>query len=101
MNESVLSHNLFPDSYSVIRADKEYITCNSRSRWPRGLRRRSLPLGCWDSGFQSRCGHGCLSLCIYVVLSCVGRGLCEKLATRPKELATCLVRLRNPHTGVG
>ena len=24
-----------------------------RSRWPRGLRRRSAPLTCWDCGFES------------------------------------------------
>jgi hypothetical protein len=24
-------------------------------------------------------------LCLYVVLSCVGRGLCDKLITRPEE----------------
>ena len=32
------------------------ITC--RSRWPRGLR----PLVCWECGFESHLGHGCLSL---------------------------------------
>jgi hypothetical protein len=30
---------------------------------------------------ESRSGHGCL----YVVLSCVGRGLCDGLITRPEE----------------
>jgi hypothetical protein len=29
--------------------------------------------------------HGCLYLCFYVVLSCVGRGICDRLITRPKE----------------
>jgi hypothetical protein len=24
-------------------------------------------------------------LCLYVVLSCVGRGLCDRLITRPEE----------------
>jgi hypothetical protein len=56
-----------------------------RSHWPRGLRRRSSPLGYWDRWFESRSGHGSLFLCLYVVLSCVGRGLCNKLITRPKE----------------
>jgi hypothetical protein len=41
----------------------------------------SWPLGCWDHGFESRSGHGCLS----VVLSCVGRGLCDKPITRLNE----------------
>jgi hypothetical protein len=30
----------------------------SRSQWPRGL----LPSARWDRGFESRRGHGCLSL---------------------------------------
>jgi hypothetical protein len=29
-------------------------------------------------------------LCLYVVLSCVGRGLCNGLITRPKDPTTCL-----------
>jgi hypothetical protein len=37
-------------------------------RWPRGLRRRSWPLGYWNRGFKSRSKHGCLSLCFCVVL---------------------------------
>jgi hypothetical protein len=57
----------------------------ARSRWPRSLTRRFWQLGYWDRGFQFRLGHGCLSLCFYVVLSCAGRGLCDGLITRPKE----------------
>jgi hypothetical protein len=40
------------------------------------------PLACWDPGFESHWGHGCLS-----VVSCVlsGRGLCDELVTRPEE----------------
>ena len=34
----------------------------SRCRWPRGLR----PFSCWDRRFESRCGHGCLSV-VFVV----------------------------------
>jgi hypothetical protein len=81
----------------------------SRSRWPRGLRRRSaaawllraqvrIPLRAWMF---------CL-LCLYVVLSCVSRGLCNGLITRPEEsyrVSNC-VRLRNlkkrrPRTDLG
>jgi hypothetical protein len=40
------------------------------------------PLVCWDYGFESRGGHGCLSL-VSVVLS--ARGLCDGLITRPEE----------------
>jgi len=39
-------------------------------------------LGSW---VQIPSGHGCLSLHLYVVLYCVGRGLCGGLITRPKE----------------
>jgi hypothetical protein len=31
-----------------------------RSQWPRGLRSGSAALACWDCGFESRRGHGCL-----------------------------------------
>jgi hypothetical protein len=40
------------------------------------------PLACWDYGFESRRGHGCLSL-VSVLLS--GTGLCDGLITRPEE----------------
>jgi hypothetical protein len=40
------------------------------------------PLACWDCGFESCRGHGCLSL-VNVVLS--GRGLWERLITCPEE----------------
>jgi hypothetical protein len=53
----------------------------SRSRWPRGLSRRPWSLGCWDCGFESLWGHGCLSL----LLSCVGRDLCDEMIPRPNE----------------
>jgi hypothetical protein len=45
----------------------------------------SWPLGCSDRGFESRWGHGCVALWLYVVFSCVGRGLCDGLITRTKE----------------
>jgi hypothetical protein len=55
--------------------------CNKyvQYRWPRGLKRRSWPLGYWDRGFESRSRHGCLSLCFCVKLPCVGGGLCDEL----------------------
>jgi hypothetical protein len=34
-------------------------------------------------------------LCLYVVLSCVGRGLCDGLTTRPEEsyrVSVCVIR---------
>jgi hypothetical protein len=58
-----------------------------QSRWLCGLRRRSRLLGYWDRGFEYRSRYGCSSLCllVYVVLSCVGTGLCDGLITCPKE----------------
>jgi hypothetical protein len=41
------------------------------------------PIACWDCGFESRQGHGCLSLVSVVCLS--GRGLCDGPITRPEE----------------
>jgi hypothetical protein len=38
---------------------------------------------CWDCGFESRRGHGCLSVVSVVCLS--GRGLCDGLITRSEE----------------
>jgi hypothetical protein len=39
-----------------------------------------------------------LSFCLYVMLSCVARGLCAELITRPKETyhVGYVLRLRNP-----
>jgi hypothetical protein len=61
------------------------MSISRRSQWPRGQRRRSRPFGCWNRGFESHSGHGCLSLCLNTVLSCVGRGLCDGLITGPNE----------------
>ena len=41
------------------------------------------PLACWDCGFKSRQGHGCLSVVSVVCLS--DRGLCDGLNPRPEE----------------
>jgi hypothetical protein len=41
-------------------------------------------------------------LCLYVVLSCVGRGLCDGLITRPEEsyrVSVCVCDHRNPEKG--
>jgi hypothetical protein len=40
------------------------------------------PSACWDRGFESHRGHGCLS-CTVFVLS--GRGLCDGPISRPEE----------------
>jgi hypothetical protein len=49
------------------------------------------PLACWDCGFESRRGHGCLFVVSVVCLS--GRGLCDGLITRPEESTDCVVSL--------
>ena len=47
------------------------------------------PLACWDCGFESRRGHGCLSVVSVVCLS--GRGLCCGLIPRPESYRLCCV----------
>jgi hypothetical protein len=42
-------------------------------------------------------------LCLYVVLSCVGRGLCDGLINRPGEsycVSNCMCDHRNPERGL-
>ena len=55
---------------------------------PNTVTARSKVLVCWrslvrDCGFESRRGHGSLSLVSVVIL--LGRGLCVGLITRPEE----------------
>jgi hypothetical protein len=41
-------------------------------------------------------------LCLYVVFSCVGRGICDGLITRPEEsyrVSNCIRDHRNPDRG--
>jgi hypothetical protein len=41
-------------------------------------------------------------LCLYVVLSCVGRGLCDGLITRPEEsdrVSNCMCDHKSPERG--
>jgi hypothetical protein len=64
-----------------------------------GVGRR--PLGCWGRGIESRSGHGYL-LCLYVVLSCVCRGLCDGLITRPEKsyrVSICVWDQKPPKKG--
>jgi hypothetical protein len=58
---------------------------NCGSQWLHGLKRRPWSLGPWDRWFVSRLRHGCLSSSFCGVLSCVGRGFCDGLITRPEE----------------
>jgi hypothetical protein len=72
--------------YKICKGNSE----NCRSRWPRGLRRRYWLLGYWARGFESCSRYECLSLCVRVVCSCVGRGICDGIITRPKSPTKCL-----------
>jgi hypothetical protein len=43
-----------------------------------------LPLlDCWDSGLESRPGHGCSP--VVSVVCCVASGFCDELITRSEE----------------
>jgi hypothetical protein len=75
----------------------------SRSRWPRCLRRRSAVAWLLGSRVRIPLGAWMFVSCLYVVLSCVGRGLCDGLITRPEEsyrVHNC-VWLRNLKGGQG
>jgi hypothetical protein len=60
------------------------------------------PTAAWLLGSRVRIplGHGCLSLVfICFVVSCVGRGICDGLITRPEEsyrLSHCLCVIKKP-----
>jgi hypothetical protein len=44
-------------------------------------------------------GHEFCLLCVYVVLSCVGRGLCDELIPRPEEFYHMSNKDSEPQTG--
>jgi hypothetical protein len=75
-----------------IRRNEERWEAYSWSRRQRGLRLRAWPLGCWDRGFETRWGHGCLSL----VFSCVGSGPSDELNPCQKESRT---KIQKPKKG--
>jgi hypothetical protein len=60
---------------------------SSRSRWPRGLRRRSATAWLLGSRLRIPMRAWMFLLCLYeyVVLSCVGRGHCDGMITRPED----------------
>jgi hypothetical protein len=59
------------------------------------------PLGCWSRGFESSLGMDVRLLCLYVVLSCVGRGLCDGLITvqRSPTVSLILCVMKETHKG--
>jgi hypothetical protein len=77
MNRHFNSLNTLPIRPTIVTGSPVSVVARSKAR--------SLPLGYRDRGFQSRSRHGCLSLCFWVVLPCVGWGLCDGLITCPKE----------------
>jgi hypothetical protein len=76
-----------------------------RSRWQPGLERRTWSLSYWGRGFKSSSGHGCLSVCYCVVLSCVGRGFCNGLILVQRSPTACLritkLQMRKPRPDMG
>jgi hypothetical protein len=73
--------------------NKNHITEDPRGRAVKGV--GLLPLGCWSLGFESARGMDVCLLCLYVVLSCVGSGLCDGLITRPEEsyrVSVCVIK---------
>jgi hypothetical protein len=56
-----------------------------RYQWPRGLSVGLRPLVYWDCGFESRRGHGCMSLvsvvCCQVEVSASGWSLVQRSPT--------------------
>jgi len=46
--------------FSTLRYEQNYFIYMS-SPWARGLKHGSAPFVCWDCGFESRRGNGCLS----------------------------------------
>jgi hypothetical protein len=79
-----------------------------RSQWLRGLRRRSVcaPLACWDCGFESRRGYGCLSLvsvgCCQVDVTAASRSLFQRSPAECDvsvcDLETSKIRRPRPYT---
>jgi hypothetical protein len=66
-----------------------------RSWWPRGQGVGLRQLGYWGRELEFRSGHECLS----VVLSFVGRSLCDGLITRPEEsylVYNCVCEIKKP-----
>jgi hypothetical protein len=72
---------------AAINCNKQGKPCLCRSHWSCRLMRRSWPPNCWDSRFDSRFGHGCLSLPLYVC--CLKQRPCKELITYPRSPATC------------
>ena len=74
-----------------------------RSQWPRGLRCRSAACSlCWDRGFESHRGHGCLSVvsvvCCQVEVSATSWSLVQR---SPTECGALLCVIFKPQEWAG
>jgi hypothetical protein len=67
---------------------------DSRSKWPRGLRRGSTAARCCDRGFESHRGHGCLSgVCCQVEVSATS---CSLVQRSPTDCGASLCVIKKP-----
>jgi hypothetical protein len=80
----------------------DFIFLFRRSQWPRSLTRRYA--AAWLQGSRVRIPLGAWMFvsCAYVLLPCVGRGLCDGLITCPEEsyrVSNCVCDHTNPERG--
>jgi hypothetical protein len=65
---------------------------------------QGVGLGCLVAGIMGSNPAGVMDvsvLCLYVVLSCIGRGFCDELSSRPKESYPMSNIIQKPKNGVG
>jgi hypothetical protein len=81
----------------------ECVITNGRSQCPRGLRSRVCGrLVAEVAGSNPATGMDVCLLCLYVVLSCAGRGLCDGLITLTQEsyrVSDCMCVIKKPRNG--
>jgi len=98
-----LSAGLTPSRFNLLISTSSWPEV-SRFQWPRGLGLGLRPLACWDCMFESRRGHGCLSLvnvvCCQVDVSAMGRSLvqrsCTECGVSECDRGTSTMRMRWP-----
>jgi hypothetical protein len=69
---------------------------------PVAVQSKAYVCGRLDAGFESRSGHGYLSLVFICCVVLCSRGLCDGLITRPEEsyrVSSCMCDHRNPERG--
>ena len=83
LNQILLVYSVVESTTLSVVLDYTSIKQDSRSQWPRGLRRRSLAARLLKSWVRIPPGAWMFVCCECCVLS--GRGLCDELITRPEE----------------